>query len=244
MKTDVTIENLNGNKKSVRNYAYTIAAMSEGITNAYVMAFDAENEIAWCIQAGDGIETAAEMITWDGVKRVEIYDHSDISKYEYVYITTGDSLNQYLNDRDSVDFIIVENKTGKIARFADASKIEKNAGNNAAKVIAALTVIAAQNPDGFTVDAKTLLPVKSGYAVAPAATQNSFGPEGLTRVVNYVNDHTGVNAFGGWMDQKTGLYYYDATVIVDDLSAALALARENDQIAIFDLETLEEIRLK
>lgn len=244
MKTDVTIENLNGNKKSIRNYAYTIAAMSEGITNAYVMAFDAENEIAWCIQAGDGIESAAEMITWDGVKRVEIYDHSDISKYEYVYITTGDSLNQYLNDRDSVDFVIVENKTGKIARFADVPNIVKPDGNNAAKVIAALTVIAAQNIDGFTVDAETLQPVKSGYAVALAATQNSFGPEGLVHVVNYVNDHAGVNAFGGWMDQKTGLYYYDATVIVNDLAVALALARENDQIAIFDLDTLEEIRLK
>lgn len=122
--------------------------------------------------------------------------------------------------------------------------IENLNGNNAAKVIAALTVIAALNPEGYTVDAQTLQPVKSGYAVALAATQNSFGPEGLTRVVNYVNDHTGVNAFGGWMDQKTGLYYYDATVIVNDLSAALALARENDQIAIFDLNTFEEIRVK
>jgi hypothetical protein len=115
---------------------------------------------------------------------------------------------------------------------------------NTTKAIAAIQVIAAQNPEGFTVDARTLQSVTSGYAVALAATQNSFGAEGLDRVVNYVNTHDGVNAFGGWMDQKTGLYYYDATVIVNDLTAALALARENDQIAIFDLNTFEEIRLK
>ncbi len=111
------------------------------------------------------------------------------------------------------------------------------------KVIAALATIAAQNPEGYTVDARTLQPVKSGYAVALAATQNSFGPEGLAHVVNYVTAHNGVNAFGGWMDQKTGLYYYDATVIVDDLNVALALARENEQIAIFHLDNLEEIRI-
>lgn len=112
------------------------------------------------------------------------------------------------------------------------------------KVIAALTAIAALNPEGYTVDARTLEPVTSGYAVALAATQNSFGPEGLERVANYVAEHEGVNAFGGWMDQETDLYYYDATVIVKDLATAIALAKENDQIAFFCLDTFEEIRVK
>ena len=39
------------------------------------------------------------------------------------------------------------------------------------------------------------------------------------------------------------MYYFDATVIVDDLEAAKELGRLNKQIAIFDLENLEEIRL-
>lgn len=250
MRTEVYINNINGNKRSIRDYAYTIAEMNEGTTNAYAMAFDSENEIAWCIQAGDGINSAADMITWEGIKRVEIYDHSadmsceNATRFETVYITTNDSLSQYLNDRDSANFVIIENKTGKNARFADAHTGVEKTGNNTAKVLAALAVIAAQNPEGYTVDAQTLQPVTSGYAVALAATQNNFGPEGLNRVVNYVAAHNDVNAFGGWMDRETGLYYYDATAIVNDLDVALALARENDQLAVFDLNTFAEIRLK
>ena len=110
-------------------------------------------------------------------------------------------------------------------------------------IIAALTTIAALNPEGFTVDAKTMQPVTRGFAVAVADTQNSFGPEGLAKVVEYVSAHSGVNAFGGWYDSESGLYYYDATIIVHDLLKAIDLARANDQIAIFDLTRLEEIRL-
>lgn len=110
-------------------------------------------------------------------------------------------------------------------------------------LVSALAAIAAQNPDGYTVDARTLEPVTNGFAVAVAATQNSFGTAGLNRVVEYVNNTPGVNAFGGWMDQETGLYYYDATIIVNDLNQALELAKVNKQIAIFDLANLEEIRI-
>ena len=39
------------------------------------------------------------------------------------------------------------------------------------------------------------------------------------------------------------MYYFDATVIVDDLTAAMELGRINKQIAIFDLVNLKEIRL-
>ena len=51
--------------------------------------------------------------------------------------------------------------------------------------IAAIAAIAAVNPEGFTVNAKTLQPVTSGYAVAVKATQNSFNVEGLATVVEY-----------------------------------------------------------
>ena len=45
------------------------------------------------------------------------------------------------------------------------------------------------------------------------------------------------------MDTATGLYYYDATVIIEDRDAAIAFGRLQNQIAIFDLNTLTEIRL-
>lgn len=112
-----------------------------------------------------------------------------------------------------------------------------------ATLIAALTVIANTNKDGYTVNAATLQPVTAGYAVAVAATQNSFGSEGLARVVRYAKEHPEVNAFGGWYNSENGKYYYDATIIVEDLEKAIELGRANNQIAIFDLANMQEIRL-
>ena len=56
MKTEVYIYNLNGNRAEVRNYAKTIASMDYNVCNAYVMAFDEEDEITWIIDAVDDID--------------------------------------------------------------------------------------------------------------------------------------------------------------------------------------------
>lgn len=111
------------------------------------------------------------------------------------------------------------------------------------KTILALAGIALINKNGYTVDAQTLEPVTAGYAVAVEATQNSFGGKGLAMVVQYVEQHPEVNAFGGWYNSDNGEYYYDATIIVDDLAKAMDLGRANHQIAIFDLANCKEIRL-
>lgn len=118
-------------------------------------------------------------------------------------------------------------------------------------IISALAAIAAQNPEGYTVNAATLQPITSGHAVALAVTQDSFGAEGLAKVVDVIAKMQNQGeasrfdslAFGGWYDSKSGRYYYDATVIVKDRAEALELARVNGQLAIFDLDNLEEIRL-
>lgn len=102
-------------------------------------------------------------------------------------------------------------------------------------VLIALATIAINHKDGFTVNAANLQPVTKGYAVAVADTQNSFGLEGLANVVKYVSDHPEINAFGGWYNSQNNMYYFDATVIVEDLAAALELGRINKQIAIYDL---------
>lgn len=102
-------------------------------------------------------------------------------------------------------------------------------------ILFALATIATNNKDGFTVNAATLQPVTTGYAVAVAATQNSFGLEGLANVVKYVSEHPEINAFGGWYNSKNNMYYFDATIIVEDLRKALELGRANKQLAIFDL---------
>lgn len=110
-------------------------------------------------------------------------------------------------------------------------------------VLIALATIAINNKEGFTVNAETLQTVTRGYAVAIADTQNSFGLEGLANVVKYVFDHSEINAFGGWYNSKNNMYYFDATIIVEDLTAAIELGRMHKQIAIFDLANLREIRL-
>lgn len=117
-------------------------------------------------------------------------------------------------------------------------------------VISSVAAIAALNPEGFTVNAANLQPVTSGFAVALKCTQNSFGVEGLTKVTNVIEElkASGILsgrtlAFGGWYDSESNLYYYDATVIYQDREKAIEAGRVNEQIAIFDLTNLEEIRL-
>lgn len=107
----------------------------------------------------------------------------------------------------------------------------------------ALATIAMNNKEGFTVNAATLQPVTKGYAVAVADTQNSFGLEGLANVFKYVSKHPEINAFGGWYNSKNNMFYFDATVIVDDLATALELGRINKQLAIFDLSNGLQIDL-
>ena len=109
--------------------------------------------------------------------------------------------------------------------------------------IAALAAIAAANPEGFTVDAKTLQPVTSGYAVAVKATQNSFGAEGLASVIEYAENNKDITAVGGWLDSETGAYYYDAVVIVKTEYEARAIAEREKQKAFYYLREMEEYRL-
>lgn len=107
-------------------------------------------------------------------------------------------------------------------------------------ILEALATIAAANPAGFTVNAQTLHPVTSGYVVAVKGTQNSFGTSGLRRVVEYQSTHKEVTAFGGWLATKSGLYYYDACIIVRTIGEAMTLAKENEQIAFFCLDNGKE----
>lgn len=113
------------------------------------------------------------------------------------------------------------------------------------KIYSSLLAIAAANPSGFTVNFNDLAPVATGYAVAVAATQNSFGEAGLRRVIDFVAANApAVSAFGGWLDQESGLYYWDATIICSTREEAERLARANNQIAFFHLDTLTEIRVE
>lgn len=97
-----------------------------------------------------------------------------------------------------------------------------------------------KNPAGFTVNAD-LQTITTGYAVAVRETQGSFGRDGLQRVVEYAETHN--TAIGGWRDTATGLYYFDAIVVILDREEAIQTGKANGQIAIYDIGNDKEIRL-
>ena len=110
------------------------------------------------------------------------------------------------------------------------------------RLLIAIAFLAASHPKGFTYNIQGGCVQTSGYAVAVAATQNSFGEDGLMKVVEYAVKHN-IECVGGWFDKKSGRFYFDATVIVKEKKEAIALGRANKQIAIFILNTGREIQL-
>ena len=133
MKTEVYIYNLNGNRAEVRNYAKTIASMDYKVCNAYVMAFDADDEIAWTIQAGDDLDEVKASINWQGVRRVEIYDHSADGSYkcENVYVTSQKSLDRYTRERSADDYDVKSNTTPYTAdNWQTADNSDTHNGNS------------------------------------------------------------------------------------------------------------------
>ena len=101
--------------------------------------------------------------------------------------------------------------------------------------------MANQNPLGFTVDLTTLKKVTGGISVAYLETQNSFGDEGLEKVLQHAMTHD--KKVGGWLDEDSGSFYFDSVRIFTNLEAAIQFGRENKQIAIFDITNLRLIKL-
>lgn len=101
------------------------------------------------------------------------------------------------------------------------------------RIIETLKQIASENPAGFTVYLKDLSPVKKGWVVALKETQNSFGDEGLLKVLAVASEKTGV--VGGWNEE--GKLYWDAVEIFENEDAATKKGVENEQIAIYHIET-------
>lgn len=104
--------------------------------------------------------------------------------------------------------------------------------------------IAQKNPNGFTLNLKTMRLVRYGIPVAYLETQNSFGNESLEKVIDHALKHNSI--IGGWLDEQTNLYYFDSVKLFkeSDLNKAIEFAKENKQIAIFNIRTLTEIRIE
>ena len=100
------------------------------------------------------------------------------------------------------------------------------------------------NPMGFTLNIETMKPIKYGISVAYLETQNSFGKENLKRVINHALKHS--KTVGGWLDTESNQFYFDSVKVFknSEIEKAIEFAKENKQLAIFDLTNLREIRIK
>lgn len=107
----------------------------------------------------------------------------------------------------------------------------------------AICSAAASNADGFTINAQSFQPIGRGFSVAVEETQNSFGVSGAAKVAEYAATHGEINAVGGWHDSESGNYFLDACIIFEHEEDARTFAAANNQLAFYDLEKGEEIRL-
>lgn len=175
MKTEVYIYNLNGNRAAVRDYAKTITEMSATSSNAYVMAFDKDNEILWTVQAGN-LDDVNEVINWQGVRRVEIYDHSADGTYkvECVYVTSQKSLTMYTSERNASEFVVVGNTTQYTAddwQKTEADESDNSEGNSEDKQTAAEPLALAQKVAKVAESVKTYAAQNITAAVVRALAQ-------------------------------------------------------------------------
>lgn len=105
----------------------------------------------------------------------------------------------------------------------------------------AVKKIASENPDGFTVYIPSLKWVTNGYIVAYKETQDSFGDDGLKRVITHALENNKI--VGGWLNTENQMYYFDSSKVFENREEAIEFGKQNEQIAIFDLNNLIEIRL-
>jgi fructokinase len=100
------------------------------------------------------------------------------------------------------------------------------------------------NPEGFTLNIETMKPIKYGLSVAYQDTQDSFGKESLNKVINHALEHG--RSVGGWFDTESKRYYFDSVKIFknSEIDKAIEFAKNNNQLAIYDLTNLKEIRIK
>ena len=72
-------------------------------------------------------------------------------------------------------------------------------------------------------------------------TQNSFGLKGLEKCI--IDAQRTTKIVGGWYNSDNSEYYFDSCYVVETENEARILGMNNKQLAIFNLNTLEEIRL-
>lgn len=107
------------------------------------------------------------------------------------------------------------------------------------------------HPEGFTVSVDGGFVPPSGFAFAPIkgaeikVALEDLSEDHVDQLTDYIArlqevSPTTVYA-GGWLNPADGVYYLDASTVLDDIEQALYIADAAEQIAIFDLGEFNEI---
>lgn len=90
---------------------------------------------------------------------------------------------------------------------------------------------------------------KTGYLVSvlDGLVYENISSVNVHELSGFIKDNLNkcsLNAFfGGWKDQTTNKVYFDLSKNVSDLNEALQIAKEKNQLAIWDLNENKEIRV-
>ncbi len=102
---------------------------------------------------------------------------------------------------------------------------------------------ALKNPHGFTLCLVTKKLIRFGVSVAYKDTQDSHTDEELSKAIEHAMQNE--KKVGGWINEDNGKYYYDSVKVFKnfEMEKAKEFAKANEQIAIFDITNLKEIKL-
>ena len=126
---------------------------------------------------------------------------------------------------------------------ASLSCSQSDAPDSTDQIVDYCWLYAQNQPDGFTLRLTDMSAPAEGIVVSYAATQNSFGKDGLRRAVVHALEHHKV--VGGWLNPDNRLYYFDSDTIFEEsaLSDAIEWARKNNQQSIYILSTDQTIEV-
>lgn len=102
---------------------------------------------------------------------------------------------------------------------------------------------------GFTVRNNTH--IREGFACAKEGFEKIIPLNEFSNlnVAKFIQDNKNVfnqypeACLGGWLDETTQMVYLDISFVYNSKETALFLAREQGELAIFDLSSFEEIRV-
>lgn len=99
--------------------------------------------------------------------------------------------------------------------------------------------IATSCENGFTYNLEEQKFVKNGFSVAYLETQDSHSLTEIKKCIDHALKNDKI--VGGWSDN--GKYYFDSVKIFENEEEAVKFAKENKQIAYYDLNLDKSIRL-